>query len=393
MSGSRILVSGAAALVLLAACESPAPPSDPVGERTPTGGPATLTESERRATYASTGPGVVGPSTVTIRFSGQVGAERFRCGASYAGVGTTGSTVTPGDFRFFVSDVALLDEAGRKVPLALVQDGRWQHRDVALIDFEDGTGPCLGGTPGLRDTVTGDVPAGRYRGLVFTLGVPGDLDRGPSTIAAAPLNDPSLAFGPPGGMRFLKVDMATSGQPAGGFVAPPPAGSYTYPAPGYPTPYAAPAYGAPRYGAPAYGQPAYGQPAYGTTTYRYPAAPAYQAVGTGFPVHIGSADCPVYTPGPYAQPQACAYPNRVTIELPSFDPTRDVVVADLKGLLASTNVDANAPGTPPGCQSGPFDPDCTGIFQRLGIAYAGGAPPAQSFFLRAGPYVTSSIAR
>ena len=125
-----------------------------------------------------------------------VGDQLFRCGASYGGVGMTGSTITPADFRMYVSNVALIDEFGRAVPMALVEDGHWQARNVALLDFEDGSGPCAGGSPGVRDSITGNIPPGRYRGLVFTLGVPPDQNISPAGIALPPLNVPALAMAP-----------------------------------------------------------------------------------------------------------------------------------------------------------------------------------------------------
>ena len=97
---------------------------------------------------------------VTIRFAPMVGGEPFVCGKSYDGIGATGSRVTPSDFRFYVSDVELVDQSGKPVPLKLDQDERWQHQNVALLDFENRSGPCLTGTQEMRDVVAGTVPAG-----------------------------------------------------------------------------------------------------------------------------------------------------------------------------------------------------------------------------------------
>ena len=119
---------------------------------------------------------------ITVRFSATVGTEPFACGKSYDGIGATGSRVTPSDFRFYVSDVELIDSSGKSVPLKLDQDERWQHQNVALLDFENRSGPCLTGTQETRDVVTGTVPAGNYRGLRFTLGVPFALNHADATI-------------------------------------------------------------------------------------------------------------------------------------------------------------------------------------------------------------------
>ncbi|MCC7272139.1 MAG: metallo-mystery pair system four-Cys motif protein [Alphaproteobacteria bacterium] len=342
------------ALALLAACATPAPSGDLAGE-----GAMPLDAATQAARYRTPGnvPAHSGvPSgVVTIRFAAAVGDAAFQCGSSYGGIGITGSTVLPADFRFFVSDVALIDEAGRALPLALAQDGRWQYRNVALLDFEDGSGPCAGGTIEMRQIVVGELPPGRYRGLAFTLGVPPDLNVGSPGLAAAPLNDPALAWPAPGGFRFLKIDMATTGQPLGPY-APPLVGLRPAPLP---------------------------YPATAPALVAGPGVPAYPAGPYGFPVHIGGAACTGYTPSPYYPPApGCAFPTRLRVTFPDFDPSRDVVVADLRGLLVSTNVDANMPGTPAGCQSTPGDPDCAGIAAQLAIAYPGTGAPVQSFFRR-----------
>ena len=107
-----------------------------------------------------------GEDAVSIRFRAVVGDRELACGRSYAGLGATKSTITPQDFRFYVHNARLVDEAGREVEIDLRQDGKWQLDDVALLDFEDASGACSNGTPetnrGIVGTVTG---GGRYRGL------------------------------------------------------------------------------------------------------------------------------------------------------------------------------------------------------------------------------------
>ncbi len=357
-SFSAVAVS---ALALLAACETPPPSGDLAGERATRLDPATQQARWQTPGNIPSSSGVSSDGIVTIGFAGTVGDAGFQCGTSYGGIGVTGSTILPTDFRFYVSDVALIDESGRAVPMNLGQDGRWQFQNVALIDFEDGNGPCAGGTIEMHQTVTGAVPPGRYRGLAFTLGVPPQLNVGSPALAASPLNNPDLAWPAPGGFRFLKVDMATSGQPLGPYRTPVGAAGL----PPAPLPYP---------GQVIYpGQPVYPAPAYGAG---YP-GPLVLAP-YGFPVHIGGADC-VYAPGPYVQP-GCGFPTRVRVTFPDFDPGRNLVIADLRALLASSNVDFNTPGTPAGCQSTAGDPDCAGIASSLGLAAPGTYPQAQSFF-------------
>ncbi len=287
-------VSGLLAAGLLAACSSPAPMS---------------------------ASGASGQQAVTLRFTAQVNGQPFACGQRYAGVGSTRSTITPSDFRFYVSEVHLIDAAGRAVPVALAQDGAWQLDNIALLDFEDGSGPCRNGTAATHTAVQGSVPAGAYTGLRFTLGVPFARNHGDPTIAPSPLNLTAMFWTWQGGYKFVKFDTATSGQPV--------------------------------------------------TT----ASPDPQGGGnaSGFSVHLGSTACAA--PSRTSPPSACQNPNRVTVQFDRFDASRQVVVADIGAVLAGANVDVNAPNTSPGCMSFLNDADCPPVMGALGLAYGGVAAP------------------
>ncbi|HEY3499144.1 MAG TPA: MbnP family copper-binding protein, partial [Polyangiaceae bacterium] len=120
-----------------------------------------------------------GPATelaFTIDFSAVVGAEPFDCSGVYTNVGADDSSIRPVDFKFYVHDVRLLDESGTPVAAALEQDGLWQYENVALLDFEDDTGLCANGTAATNSLIRGRVPAGKYRGIAFRLGVPFELN-------------------------------------------------------------------------------------------------------------------------------------------------------------------------------------------------------------------------
>src|SRR5690606_33699956 len=107
-----------------------------------------------------------------------------------------------------VSAIELLDGQGNGTPLTLEQDGLWQYEDVALLDFEDGTGLCLdAGTAELNDTVIGSVPAGDYVGVRFLLGVPFELNHQDVGMAPSPLNVPSMFWTWQGGYKFARVDL------------------------------------------------------------------------------------------------------------------------------------------------------------------------------------------
>ena len=153
---------------------------------------------------------------VSIRFLATVGEQELACGKSYANIGTTKSTIQPRDFRFYVSNVRLLDAAtGKEVPVELKQDGKWQLDDVALLDFENATGQCAKGTPGLNAHIAGSVPAGKYAGLRFTLGVPFEKNHTDLTRMPPPLNLTALAWVWNAGRKFARLDFSSTGAPRG----------------------------------------------------------------------------------------------------------------------------------------------------------------------------------
>jgi uncharacterized repeat protein (TIGR04052 family) len=273
---------------------------------------------------------------VTLRFAGAVNGAPFRCGQSYANVGTTKSTITPSDFRLFVSDVQLITADGTAVSLALDQDGIWQYKNVALIDFEDGTGPCSNGTKAMHTEVSGTVPRGGYTGVRVTLGVPFELNHGDPTIAPSPLNLTAMFWNWQGGYKFLKADLNSSGLGA---------------------------------------KPAM----HGMASGHGNQAGHGDGDASGFAVHLGSTVCAAASPTD--SPSACKNPNRVTVTFDKFDSAQNVIVADLGAILSGANVDYNTPDTSPGCMSFPKDADCPAVMSALGLAYDG-APPAgrQRFF-------------
>lgn len=278
---------------------------------------ATMALLSACSTPQSSAPGS-GRQDVTLRFEAQINGQPFRCGERYSQVGSKAATITPTDFRFYISGIELLDQNGKAVPLALEQDGRWQLGNIALLDFEDGSGPCRNGSTALNTTVRGSIAAGAYSGLRFTLGVPFEHNHADPTAAPAPLNNTAMFWNWRGGYKFLKVDMASTGASGHG-------------------------------GAP------------------------------GYSIHLGSTACS--SASPTVAPTVCANPNRVTVHFDKFDTSRNAVVADIGRVLSSSDVSTNAPGTSPGCMSFPKDADCPPIMGALGLAYDGQmAPGPQKLF-------------
>lgn len=238
---------------------------------------------------------------MAIRFSATAGGAPIACGQRIADVGTSKSTISFIDFRLYVSRIRLVTAAGGEVPLTLSQDGLWQHDQVALLDFENGTGPCANGTPETRDLVEGTAPAGDYTGVRFDVGLPFDLNHHDVTLQPSPLNLSRMFWNWNAGYKFMRLDLRSTGQPR------------------------------------------------------------------GWLVHLGSTACkPEGAPSTAAV--SCANRNVVTVDLPSFSTTRDVVDLDVRALFATSNVDVNTADTALGCMSGSADPECAGLFGQLGLA-------------------------
>lgn len=273
---------------------------------------------------------------VTIRFQAQVNDQLFACGKQYDGVGVTKSKISGRDFRFYVSNFRLVDAAGKETPVALDQDGKWQLDDLALLDFENGTAGCSNGTPEMNSQVTGKVPAGNYKGLRFTLGVPFNRNHLDPLSQPSPLNLTALMWVWNAGHKFARLDFSSAGNPR------------------------------------------------------------------GFTVHLGSTGC---TPNDTRNtiPTSCSAPNRVEVSFASFDPARQVVIADLGALLQDTNVDVSQNKPPAGseggmsmgagCMSSPGTGDCVGLFANFGLSL-GDRPAREQRFFRAGqPATEGSTAR
>ena len=286
---------------------------------------------------------------VEIRFAGEFAGASFDCAAVHEGVGSTGASVRVTDYRLFVSNLALLDADGEEVPVALEQDDVWQSGDVALLDFENGAGPCDNGTPETRAVVRGSVPEGEYAGVAFDLGVPFEPNHGDPTLAGSPLNLTAMFWNWQGGYRFLKLD--------------------TLPA----TDGAAAMHGAAMDAAE--GGASHAGASHGGG---HAAAP----IGAWM-LHVGSSGCASAsrTSAP-ASPEDCARPNRPRVVLDGFDPAADRIAIDPAAALAESDLTANADGTAPGCMSGPEDPDCTGVMPLLGIEWEGETAGQRLFDVR-----------
>ena len=116
-----------------------------------------------------------GTTAYSVTFAPIVNGMPFQCGATYTNIGVTQTTIQPQDFRMYVHGVTLIRANGEQHPLVLTQDKKWQFQDIALLDFEDGTGLCNTASPETNFSVVGRAPQHNdYTGVQFTLGVPAD---------------------------------------------------------------------------------------------------------------------------------------------------------------------------------------------------------------------------
>jgi len=208
-SSSFLVVPALACWAICFACSSPhtaGPRSDepetPGSAGSGAAGSEPILEAPVRAPPLDAAPA---QRPVRIRFRAVVGDEPFACGATYLDPG--GVAFSGADLRAFVQDVGLLDADGVEHPVALDVRAPWQQGSVALIDFEDGSGACAAGTRDVNLEVSGTVPEGDYRGLVFSNGVPEQLNHADPAQLPPPLQAGSMTWGWLLGYRFLMAEV------------------------------------------------------------------------------------------------------------------------------------------------------------------------------------------
>lgn len=152
-----------------------------------------------------------------LAFSARVGDDPFACGRELRGFGTSAVDAEALDLRLYVHDVQLLREEADPVAFEMVPDGVWQSDRVALLDFEDASGRCSGGTAETHTRLHGVAPPGSYVGVSFRVGVPPEQNHLDLASAAAPLDVPGMYWSWQGGYKYLKAEVATA-QHADGYL-------------------------------------------------------------------------------------------------------------------------------------------------------------------------------
>lgn len=261
---------------------------------------------------------VLAEMAVSIPFAAEIGGKPFSCSDTFPGLGSTGTEVQAVDFRLFVSEAALVKADGSLQPIALDEDGQWQLGDLALLDFEDGSGGCANGTAGTNATLRGTVPEGNYTGLALTIGVPFAQNHGDPTVSAAPLNTTAMFWNWQGGYKFLRIDLVPTAL-------------------------------------------------MDQTAETAADAGAGHGKAKGWFLHLGSTLCDAASKT--AAPKACTNENRMVVRLDGFDPASNTVVIDPAPVLAGADLTVNAPETSPGCMSFLKDADCMTVMGKLGLPY------------------------
>ncbi len=261
---------------------------------------------------ASAHPGTGGDHQhVTLRFAAVNGAAPVSCGTPLTGLGTGGTTAVLTDLRFFVSNVRLTRANGTSVPLELTSRPRWAATDggqrTTLIDLENGKGDCTEGDGAVNAAVTGTVPAGRYTGVRYFIGVPFTMNHTDTVEAPAPMASAAMAWSWQAGRKFAKLELSDPGGAAGTWSS------------------------------------------------------------RTFFVHLGSSGC-VGNPATGATTN-CRSSNRASVRFARFDPPRQRIAVDVGALVAGNDITANRAGAP-GCMSGGTDPECAGVFAALGIGWS-----------------------
>jgi uncharacterized repeat protein (TIGR04052 family) len=264
---------------------------------------------------------------VTLNFALKAGSESVACGQKVA-LGAIGSPVELLDARAYVSNLRVITESGKEIPVELTQDGIWQYETIALLDFENATGACQG-TPETNTQIIGETEADEaIMGIAFTVGIPEDMNHLDAAIAPSPLNVTEMWWAWLFGYKFMRIDLLTE------------------------TAMNTPAMDV---GDSNSGEPSNSEGSEGTDH------ASEASAENGWFIHLGSTGC-VGEDFVFAPDAPCANPNRIEVKLENVNPETNTVVLDLEKLLQRVDVSRSLKLEPTGCMSESTDPDCLALF-------------------------------
>lgn len=273
---------------------------------------------------------------VSISFAAFNGSTPVKCGTRLTGMGSTSVAADLQDLRFYITNLALVNDQGVAVPVKLDANA-WQltqgTETVSLVDLEDASGVCAtaSNTAATHPAITGTVPAGTYVGLKASMGVPDTLNHSAITGGVPPLDNAAMAWSWQSGRKFAKIEL----NPVGGVT----------------------------------------QTVAATAT-----TPASTTTIPTFDFHLGSTGCTakVDASGAAVKDAAgnavytCTNPNVMDFTVPAFDVDKQNVALDIGQLFKTSNLTQETGGAP-GCMSGATDPQCAVLFTELQINFGSGS--------------------
>ena len=137
---------------------------------------------------------------VTLQFAATWNADPIGC---------SDGPVSLSDLRFYVSDIALIDQSGKHHAVLIRSDDEWQQDGLVLIDLEDGQGTCTNGTKQMNSVAVGSSTASTVSAVQFTLGVPFDVNHANPLTASAPLDRSAMHWHWRSGYKFLRAGVAS----------------------------------------------------------------------------------------------------------------------------------------------------------------------------------------
>ena len=266
---------------------------------------------------------------VSITFAAVNGTTPVTCATTLTGMGTTGVSAAVQDLRFYITNLALINDQGVAVPVKL-DANKWQltqtfsqgTETVSLIDLENATGACAtGGTADMNAVITGTVPDGTYVGLKASVGVPETMNHTAVAGGTPPLDSAAMNWSWQSGRKFTKIEL----NPVGGITK--------------------------------------------TVAATATTAAVVSNIPT-FNLHVGSTGCTakVGTTDIYT----CTNLNLSDFSLSAFNVDTQKVALDIGQLFKTSNVTIENGGAA-GCMSGTTDPECPALFSELQISFGSGS--------------------
>lgn len=137
-----------------------------------------------------------------ISFALHFNGQPISCGSDVDGVRLT-------DLRFYIHDLEFLKNDDSAEAVTLTEDGKWQSRNVVLIDLENAEGACLNGSADTNHVARGRYSGESVKGLVFRLGVPQALNHQDPLQAGAPLAYSEMHWYWASGYKFMRAGVET----------------------------------------------------------------------------------------------------------------------------------------------------------------------------------------